>query len=86
MNKNDLKIKEYKKIKIYKYLIITLSLLTIILESLALFKVISYVWGLIPFVICYIVKYFYTGNSIKKKDNKKETNKSKSNEKENLKK
>ena len=60
MNNNDLKIKEYKKKKIYKYLIITLSLLTIILESLALFKVISYVWGLIPFVLCYIVKYFYT--------------------------
>ena len=82
MNKNDLKIKEYKKKKIYKYLIITLSLLTIILESLALFKVISYVWGLIPFVLCYIVKYFYMGNSIKKKKNKKEKNK----QKENLKK
>ena len=82
MNKNDLKIKEYKKKKIYKYLIITLSLLTIILESLALFKVISYVWGLIPFVLCYIVKYFYTGNSIKKKKNTKEKN----NQKENLKK
>lgn len=82
MNKNDLKIKEYKKKKIYKYLIITLSLLTIILESLALFKVISYVWGLIPFVLCYIVKYFYTGNSIKKKKNTKEKNK----QKENLKK
>ena len=82
MNKNDLQFKEYKKKKIYKYLIITLSLLTIILESLALFKVISYVWGLIPFVLCYIVKYFYTGNSIKKKKNKKEKNK----QKENLKK
>ena len=82
MNNNDLKIKEYKKKKIYKYLIITLSLLTIILESLALFKVISYVWGLIPFVLCYIIKYFYAGNSIKKRKNKKEKNK----QKENLKK
>ena len=71
-NKNDQKIKEYKKRKILKYLIIFLSLLTITLESLALFKMISYVWGLIPFVICYIVKYFYSGNTIEfKKDNQK---------------
>ena len=82
MNNNDLKIKEYKKKKNYKYLIIILSLLTIILESLALFQVISYLWGLIPFVLCYIVKYFYAGNSIKKKKNTKEKNK----QKENLKK
>ncbi|MBQ8472363.1 MAG: hypothetical protein IJ501_02540 [Bacilli bacterium] len=71
-NKNDKKIKEYKKRKILKYLIIFLSLLTITLESLALFKMISYLWGLIPFVICYIVKYFYSGNTIEfKKDNQK---------------
>ena len=71
-NKNDQKIKEYKKRKILKYLIIFFSLLTITLESLAIFKMISYLWGLIPFVICYIVKYFYSGNTIEfKKDNQK---------------
>ena len=71
-NLNDKKLKEYKKRKILKYLIIFLSLLTITLESLALFKMISYVWGLIPFIICYIVKYFYEGNTIElKKDDQK---------------
>ena len=51
--------KEYKKKKIARLLIIVLSFLVIVLESLALFKIISYLWGLIPFVLSCIVKYFY---------------------------
>ena len=70
-NINDNKIKEYKKRKILKYLIIILNLFTITLESLALFKMISYIWGLIPFVISYIVKYFYSGNTISLKNDQK---------------
>lgn len=54
---NEEKYKKYKRKKIYKYLIIILSFSVIILESFALFKVISYLWGLIPFVLSCIVKY-----------------------------
>ena len=57
-NVNDKKYQEYKKRKMLKYIIIILSFITIVLESLALFGMISYIWGLIPFSICYIVKYF----------------------------
>lgn len=73
-NINDLKLKEYKRRKILRYLIILFCGLTIFLEGLALFKVISYVWGLIPFIITYVIKYFYEGNEVKKnkKDNVKE--------------
>ena len=56
---NDEKVKRYKKRKIYRYLIILFSFMVIILESFALFKVISYLWGLIPFVLSCIVKYLY---------------------------
>ena len=59
MNSNDLKVKKYRKKKILKYLIIILSFIIIILESLALFNVISYLWGLIPFLINCIIKYIY---------------------------
>ncbi len=59
MNNNDKKVKEYKKRQLLKYAIIILSFMVIVLESLALFKVISYLWGLIPFLGNCIVKYFY---------------------------
>ena len=64
-NINDEKFKEYRKRKILKYLIILFCLFTIFLEGLALFKVISYIWGLIPFIITYIIKYFYVKNDFK---------------------
>ncbi len=54
---NEEKYKKYKRKKIYKYLIIILSFSVIVLESFALFKVISYLWGLIPFILSCIVKY-----------------------------
>jgi len=64
---NDEKYSDYKKKKIIRYIIIILSLLTITLESLALFGMISYVWGLIPFSLTYIIKYL----NVSKFDNKK---------------
>ena len=54
---NDDKVKRYRRKKIYRYLIIILSFMIVVLESFALFNVISYLWGLIPFVINCIVKY-----------------------------
>lgn len=65
-NINDRKVKEYRKKKFLRYLYIILCFLTIILESLALFKMISYLWGLIPFIISYMIKYIF----IKKESNK----------------
>ena len=56
---NEEKFKEYKINKILRYSIIVLSFLIIFLEALALFNVISYLWGLIPFIISCIVKYIY---------------------------
>ncbi len=68
---NDEKYNVYKKKKILRYLIIFFSLVTIFLESLALFRVISYLYGLIPFVLLYIVKYFNA--KIDDKSDKKNT-------------
>ena len=68
MNENDKKFKEYKKKQIIKYSIIILNFIVIVLESLALFQKISYLWGLIPFVISCIIKYIYEkGNKKEKK-------------------
>lgn len=54
---NDKKLKEYRERKILKYLQIFFSFAVIVLESFALFQVISYLWGFIPFVLNIIVKY-----------------------------
>ena len=56
MNKNDKKYREYKKNKLLKYVYVLLSLAVIVLETLALFKVISMIWGLIIFIIIYLLK------------------------------
>lgn len=70
MNNNDKKVKEYRKKQILKYLMIVCSLSVIVLESFALFNMISYLWGVIPFVLNLIIKYFYekeNKTTIKKK-------------------
>jgi len=67
-NVNDLKYKNYKQQQIIKYSVIVLSFLTIVLESLALFGMISYLWGLIPFVLTYFIKYMILNKDNKKKD------------------
>ena len=55
-NDNDKKIKEYKKQKLAKWLLILLCIGVIVLETLALFNVISVFWGLSLFVIIYLLK------------------------------
>ncbi len=49
----------YKKKKILRYLMIIFSFLTIVLEAFALFRVISFLFGLIPFCLLYVTKYYY---------------------------
>ncbi len=58
MNSNDLKYQNYLRKKVIRYVVIFLSIVTIFLEALALFQTISYVWGLIPFCLTYLIKYF----------------------------
>ena len=70
-NINDLKYNNYKKQKIMKYLVIGLSFLTIVLESFALFGMISYLWGLIPFASTYFIKYLILKNDKENKDGHK---------------
>ena len=72
---NEEKYNVYKKKKILRYLTIIFSLVTIFLEALALFRVISYLYGLIPFILLYIVKYFYANIEIKDKNKVKKKKK-----------
>ena len=58
-NENDVKIKNYQKQKLKKWLIIILSLITIVLEVLALFNVINMLWGCLLFGIIYILKKMF---------------------------
>ena len=58
-NSNDDKIKEYQRKKVLKYLIILLSIIVVVLEVLALFKVISMIWGLLLFIVIYILKKIF---------------------------
>ena len=51
---NDQKIKDYKKKKIIKCTLVFVGLLVIALEILAIFNVISMIWGLIVFIIMYL--------------------------------
>ena len=57
-NNND-KIIKYKRQKAKKIMIIILSLVVIVLEVLALFKVIDMIWGCLVFVIIYILKKMF---------------------------
>ena len=80
---NEEKEKKYKKKKLYKNLIIVLSLATIILESLALFQMISCLWGFIPFFLSYYFKSLYEEVNLKEvfKRKKKETKTAETNKK-----
>lgn len=53
---NDEKIKKYRYNKVKKWIIIILSLGVIVLEVLALLKIISMLWGCLVFIIIYILK------------------------------
>ena len=56
MNKNDIKYNEYKKSKIINYIKVFLLLAVMVLEILALFNVISMIWGLLVFVFTLVLK------------------------------
>ena len=58
-NMNDDRIKMYQKQKVKKWIIIVLSLAIIVLEVLALFKVLNMLWGCALFVIVYILKKMF---------------------------
>ena len=58
-NSNDDKIKKYQKQKVKKRVIIILSVAVIVLEVLALFKVIDMLWGCLLFVLIYILKKMF---------------------------
>ena len=53
-NINDKKIREYRNKKIKKWILVSLLVLVIVLEVLALFNVISMLWGAVIFVIIYL--------------------------------
>ena len=55
-NTNDDKIKKYQRQRVKKWIIIILSLGVIVLEVLALLKVINMLWGCGLFIIVYILK------------------------------
>ena len=66
---NEEKFKKYKKKEFLRYLIITLNFSVIVLESFALFKVISLYWGFIPLFLSILVKFLYekeVGKKVKK--------------------
>ena len=56
---NDDKIKAYRKKKIEKWLLIIASIGVIVLEILALFNVISMLWGCILFILIYLFKKMF---------------------------
>ena len=56
---NDKKIREYQKQKFKKWLLISLSLVVIVLEILALFNVINMLWGCGLFIIIYLLKKIF---------------------------
>ena len=58
MNKdiNDQKYKDYKKNKLFRYLYVFLAILVIIGEILVLFNVINVIWGIVFFIILYLLK------------------------------
>ncbi len=56
---NDKKIKEYKKKQLEKWGIVSLYLLVIVLELLALFGIIDMLWGCALFVIIYLFKKIF---------------------------
>lgn len=56
---NDKKIGEYRKKTIAKWTIIALYVVVIVLEILALFNVMSMLWGCALFAIVYLLKKNY---------------------------
>lgn len=59
MNENDKKIREYKKQRVKKWLLILLPVSVIVLEVLALFNVIDMLWGCAVFIILLLLKKIF---------------------------
>lgn len=64
----DKRIKEYQLKHILRYVWLFLSLGTIVLEVLALFKVIHFGWGVITFVLSFLIKLYVQKNNTKKEN------------------
>ena len=56
---NDQKIKDYRKKQLEKWIIVSIYLLVIILEVMALFGVIDMLWGCAVFLVGYLFKKIY---------------------------
>ena len=56
---NDKKIREYKKQRVKKWLLILLPVSVIVLEVLALFNVIDMLWGCAVFIILLLLKKIF---------------------------
>ena len=59
---NEERFQAYRKKKILKIIIFILSLAVIILEILALFNLVHFIWGLLVFVLVYFLKGKITKN------------------------
>ncbi len=55
---NEKKYNDYRKKKILKYLYLFLAVLVVVAEVLALFNIINMVWGIVAFIVLYILKKF----------------------------
>ena len=53
---NEKKYNDYQKKKFLRYIYLVLSIVVVALEILVLFNVINIVWGIIFFIILYILK------------------------------
>ena len=53
---NEKKYSEFRKRKIFRYLYIILEISVVIIEILALFGIINLIWGIVFFVILYLMK------------------------------
>ena len=68
----DKRVREYQLKHILRYVWLVLSLATIVLEILALCKVIHFGWGVITFVLASFIKIY-----VQKDDKKSDKNKTK---------
>lgn len=53
---NKEKYNDYRKKKFLRYLYLFLALLVVVVEVLALFNIINIVWGIVAFIVFYILK------------------------------
>jgi len=64
----DKKIRVYRLKNILTVIVVLLYIAVIVLEILALFQLIHFAWGLIPFILAAILKFYLTKNNINKKE------------------